>query len=123
MHTIFVYDRAGHFLRRICWKGQGEGQLRCPEGLDVRQSLGWLYVADTGNDRVQILGWDGSYKGAIGPKEKLSNSKDGRTVGVHSFNAPTDVAVSNNAIVVADSGNHKIKVRQRFELLVEQFFM
>lgn len=116
-HTIFVYNRKGQLIRNIGGeKGSGELQFHSPWGIACLQSRDWLYVADMRNDRVQIVGADGTYKGTIGPNRRLTGSEVvGRRIpailGVHEFNEPTDVAVSDVAIVVADSGNHKIKVR------------
>ena len=63
-----------------------------------------VYVADTGNHRVQVFGSNGTYlrtMGLPGP-----GNADGQ------FNRPVGVAVSpdNSSIYVSDSGNNRIQV-------------
>ncbi|XP_012252780.2 RING finger protein nhl-1-like [Athalia rosae] len=113
-HCIHVFNRKGDLLRRICSKGQGDGQLRSPEGIAAHPSRNLLYVADTGNDRIQILTPDGASFGFIGltGKSETTLTKSGLAVSsnVTFFNQPTAVAVSETMIVVADCANHKIKI-------------
>jgi|GEM_PF-4813204 len=58
---------------------------------------GRVYVADTGNDRVQILAFDGSYMG------QLAAPPEG-------WNGPAGVAVSNDGsrVFVSDTGRNRI---------------
>ena len=115
-HCIFVFNRKGEVTRRMCKKGQADSQLSCPEGLAHHAGKNLLYVADTGNDRVQILDLDGTCRGYIGPTERLASgvTKSGKVHGivVNHLNQPTDVAVTDNCVIVADCGNHKIKVNK-----------
>ncbi|KAL7293294.1 hypothetical protein TKK_0013069 [Trichogramma kaykai] len=106
-HSILVLDRRGQLLRRLgTGRGSSPGQLRCPRGIALSSSSSsssssshpLLYVADTGNDRVQIY-----------------DSRDGSLRGCRTnfdFDRPSDVAVSRDTghVCVADSGNHKIHV-------------
>ncbi|KAG7212501.1 hypothetical protein KM043_012812 [Ampulex compressa] len=113
-HCIFVFNRNGELIRRICSKGQRESQLRSPEGMALHPKLNTLYVADTGNDRVQIMRRDGTYIGSIGPTDRytMNITKSGKVTNivVNQLNQPTDVVVSLLNVVVADCGNHKVKV-------------
>lgn len=80
-------------------EGKLQGQVRAPRGIFVDKK-GMIYVADTGNDRVQLFNPDGSYSNMFGE----SGSGDGQ------FRAPTSVAVNSKGnIYVADSRNRKIK--------------
>ncbi|XP_015592405.1 RING finger protein nhl-1 [Cephus cinctus] len=113
-HCIYVFNKKGDFIRRIGSKGIGDTQFRSPEGIAAHPRQNLIYVADTGNDRVQILQPDGTFYGSIGLIEKqVTNvTLHGKVVNTtaNHFNQPTDVAVSLSTIVVADCGNHKIKV-------------
>jgi sugar lactone lactonase YvrE len=80
-------------------EGKLQGQVRSPRGIFV-DAKGMIYVADTGNDRVQIFNPDGTYSNMFGD----SGSGDGE------FHSPSAVAVNSvGNIYVADTRNHKIK--------------
>lgn len=80
--------------------GSKPGQLEKARGLAVDK--GWnLWVADTGNDRVQKFGPDGSFLQSLGE----DGSHDGQ------FDEPSGIAVSvRDKLFVADTGNERIQV-------------
>lgn len=82
-------------------KGNGQGEFLQPLGIAL-DPVGNLYVADTGNDRVQKLGPRGEYIEEVG------------TFGWDpgQFNRPVDVATSSGGleVYVADSRNNRIQV-------------
>lgn len=129
-HCIFVFDHKGQFVRRMCSKGHGQSALRSPEGIVFHPERSVLYVADTGNNRIQILEKDGAYLDSIGPKSKrtkdtVRSRKPGP--GPSQLNQPTDVAVTTTRVAVADSGNHKVKVtsisiRERDAYIVDSLY-
>ncbi len=82
--------------------GSGDGQFISPAGVAV-DSSGNVYVADTGNHRIQKFTSDGHFVTKCG----VEGSGDGQ------FRNPADVAVdSSGNVYVADTGNHRI---QKFE--------
>ena len=50
----------GHPLAMIGGRGNGPGEFVGPKGVAIDASSGKVYVADTGNARVQRLSLDGS---------------------------------------------------------------
>jgi DNA-binding beta-propeller fold protein YncE len=89
----------GGVKKTLVREGKLQGQVRAPRGIFV-DNKGMIYVADTGNDRVQVLNPDGSYSNMFGE----SGTGDGE------FRAPMSVAVNAKGnIYVADSRNKKIK--------------
>ena len=52
---IQVFDKAGGFVAAFGKGGSGPGEFRNLHGLIVDSDTGLLYVADTGNHRVQVL--------------------------------------------------------------------
>ena len=81
-------------------RGNGPGQFNAPSDLAVDLS-GNLYVADTGNDRVQKLDGNGKYITEVG----RFGWEDGQ------FNRPTGVAAGQGLeIYVADSRNSRIQI-------------
>ena len=45
----------GQFLEKFGQAGAGDGQLNGPEGVGVDKETGTVYVADTGNSRIQVF--------------------------------------------------------------------
>nr|NIT35321.1 6-bladed beta-propeller [candidate division Zixibacteria bacterium] len=81
-------------------KGTGNGQFSNPAGVAVGPWGGNVYVAGTGNHRIQYFTSSGSYLGKWGSRGR----------GNGQFDYPTDVAkASNGNVYVADSWNHRIQ--------------
>jgi DNA-binding beta-propeller fold protein YncE len=79
--------------------GPGHAQMY-PSGLDVN-AAGDVFIADTGNDRVERYAADGSLVWSTG-------SEGPKTLG--RFQNPRDVAVQNGKVFVADTGYNRIQV-------------
>lgn len=87
------------FVRTWGSAGDGDGELDDPAGVAVAAD-GTVYVADTGNDRIQRFAADGTFESAWGG----TGSGEGR------FHGPTGVAVSPGGdVYVADTGNNRIQ--------------
>ena len=76
--------------RADCTKGGGEGQFNSPTGLCVAADA--LYVCDSFNHRIIVLGTDLSWRGTIGRKG----------IGVGVFDDPTGVVVHGGELYVVD---------------------
>ena len=79
-------------------------QLDGPSGVTVDEG-GYIFIADTGNNRIRQIDPDGVITTLAGGKDSgdVANA-DGRLA------TPRDVAVHSNGIVyVADTGNHQIR--------------
>jgi DNA-binding beta-propeller fold protein YncE len=101
---VQVFDPAGVFLFAWGTTGTGRGQYAFPTAV----AIGWgpsgrgdVYVADSGNDRIQRFRADGSFLMTYG----ASGNGDGELC------FPEGVAVdAAGAVYVADTGNHRIQV-------------
>ncbi len=99
-HRIVKYDSAGAFLLTWGSFGTGNGQFKSPQGITYgRHGTGkYIWVADTGNGRIQSFSLSGVY-----------NSQEGKPSGTQ-YSSPRGVVASTNntGYLVADSGNHRI---------------
>jgi hypothetical protein len=101
---ISVFGFAGIYLSSFGGTGDAPGKFRSPTGISMIANgpfAGNLAIADTGNDRVQIVSRTGTPIAVIGSSG----------VGVGEFSSPSSVSVWNDALFVADTGNQRI---QRF---------
>lgn len=89
----------GSTKKTLIKEGKLQGQVRAPRGIFV-DNKGLIYVADTGNDRIQVFKADGSFDNMFGE----SGSGEGQ------FRMPSSVAVNAKGnIYVADTKNKMIK--------------
>ena len=103
---IHVFDVERKHVRTFGQRGQGEGHLSYPEGIDV-SAIGEVYVANYSNHSVSVFREDGTFI---------------RTIGQGKLQYPTDVLVHSSGLVyVADWGNHCIAVFSQEGELVRTF--
>ncbi|HTX35340.1 MAG TPA: peptidyl-alpha-hydroxyglycine alpha-amidating lyase family protein [Bryobacteraceae bacterium] len=62
---VVKLDKNGKFLKSWGSKGSGQGQFEMPNSLAV-DAQGNVYVADLGNQRIQVFDNDGNFKSQIG---------------------------------------------------------
>jgi len=86
-------------------EGSMDGQLLNPRGVAVGED-GAIYVADSGNHRVEVFGPDGTFVRAWGGLSNVE-TESGAPAG---FNEPWGLAVaSDGSVYVADTWNHRIQ--------------
>ena len=93
---IQVFSLGSTHLATFASTGSEPGMLRGPRGITVVPSgtfNGAIAVADTGNDRIQILGGDGTPLAVI---------------GAGTLRGPEAVSVYRDEIYVADTGNDRV---------------
>ncbi|MBN1316817.1 MAG: TIGR03663 family protein, partial [Anaerolineales bacterium] len=98
--------------------GSAEGQLQAPRGIAIG-SDGLIYVADAGNNRIQVFNSDGSFVRTWGSLCKLEEGTgpcvdpDGEgpmPLGAGQFNEPWGIAISEDGVIyIADTWNHRIQ--------------
>jgi DNA-binding beta-propeller fold protein YncE len=97
--SLRAFDRRGAFLAQIAGPGSGVGQLSAPRGV-LRDPVGRLVVADSGNDRVQVLN---APSVGLGPLDAYSGSGSG------ALSAPAGVALAPGAFLyVTDPGHGRV---------------
>ena len=94
-HRVQKFTLAGNFMEAIGSEGSDSTQLSNPMGL-CTGSDGKLYVADCGNDRVQVFHADGSFSHSIS--------------GGATFKTPFDVAFSSEGVHIAACKSNKVVV-------------
>ena len=97
---IHKMNMNGDDIKSVGRKGSGLLEFRKPAGLAISPETGLIYVADRGNDRVQVLNPDLTFSHTFGSR----GSGDGE------FNCPNDVAIDSEGLVyVTDHDNHRIQ--------------
>ncbi len=94
---VYLMDLNCTIKKKIGFSGSGEGQFRGPEGVAFDRK-GHLYVADSGNNRVQKFHTDGMFILKFGEPGEYEGQ----------FNSPTGVTVADNKVYVTDAGNRRI---------------
>lgn len=114
---IFVLDRennriqaidrvSGSVVDVIGTRGSGTNEFSQPYGLDGNVALSSLVVADSGNDRIQILNFD-PISGVMSFLDVIGSVGTGNG----QFNDPRDIAVGPlGNLYVADTDNHRVQV-------------
>ena len=108
--TILVVDSSNHRIQQFTMEGQciscvgkiGNGPLEFwyPNGIAVNKITGQVFIADFGNDRIQVLNPDLSFSYSFGNH----GSKEGQ------LDLPLDVSVDDvRTVYVADSENNRIQ--------------
>ncbi|CAK1551462.1 unnamed protein product [Leptosia nina] len=119
-HCIHVFSKDGEHITSIGQKGSRLGMFRSPEGIATDNSKHHIYVVDTGNDRVQVLEPNGKCVDQFGVALR-SQPKNTSSIWVMKetmcteLNAPTAVAVTNDRVIVLDSGNRRVKVYNKHD--------
>src|SRR5215216_665240 len=104
-----TYPSPSHSSSKVIfsdWGGQyssEDGQMRSPAGIAVDSSSGNVYVADTGNNRIQVFSTNGTFVTKWGGEY---GSADGQ------MRSPAGIAVDSSSgnVYVADTGNNRIQV-------------
>lgn len=52
---VQVFDKTGKFITKFGSKGSADGQFGNLHGMYCDKATGWLYIADTANNRVQVF--------------------------------------------------------------------
>jgi uncharacterized protein (TIGR03663 family) len=107
-HRVVVLDESGHMVREFGQFGDTQdspdaaeltGSFFGPRAIAVYNNE--IYVVDTGNERVQVFGLDGTFVRSWG----------GNGTGPTQFVEPVGIAIdANGKVYVADSGNGRISV-------------
>jgi uncharacterized protein (TIGR03437 family) len=117
VHSVLCSDAAGN-VTVIAGTGApgfgGDGaqaaaaQLNAPGGLAF-DSQGNLYIADTGNNRIRVIGADGTIHTIAGTGAADFDGDGGPALSA-TLNAPVGLAVdASGNIWIADSGNNRLR--------------
>jgi len=102
------------FVDEFGGSGNGEGKFDLPSGLVLHTDNDILYIADTKNNRIQIIDVDGNCSGNIDLADDIcfvdEFGKAGDDEG--EFNNPVGLTldVSNDILYVADTDNERIQI-------------
>ena len=89
------------YIETIGRAGQGVGEFWTPLGLTIDERQ-WIYIADAGNNRVQVIDSTGRYITEFGSRGWQTGE----------FDHPTDIALSfqrSYRLYVTDAGNDRVQ--------------
>ncbi len=90
-------------------QGTEAGKLSFPRAVSADAS-GNIYVADSGNNRVQVFAADGTYLRGWGSTCKLDTGEGCTDGGRGQFNEPWGIAVgADGSVYVSDTWNHRVQ--------------
>ena len=93
-HCVYLFDAQDKLVHTFGRKGKGHGELQHPEGIAFDQ-YNHLYVVDNSNSRVQKFSCDGTNTSHFGD---------------NILNHPNGIAIFDELVYVADTGNRRITV-------------
>ncbi|MDR1663746.1 MAG: hypothetical protein LBR83_02355 [Clostridiales bacterium] len=130
--NLYVADTLNHCIRKISSEGDvttiagmpgqlgnldgdgAEARFNCPSGIAVSEDGGRVYVSDSGNHCIRVIE-NGSVFTLTGVTAKTD--EDGSPLGGFAdgpaaealFNLPRGLTLADGMLIVADSGNHRIR--------------
>ncbi|HNX58123.1 MAG TPA: VWA domain-containing protein [Spirochaetota bacterium] len=107
---VYIADTDLKLKKTIGARGDIRGMFHGPEGV-VFDSKGYIYVADSGNNRVQKFSPDGKFLLMFGSFGKYDAELSG----------PSGVAVMGDRVYVTDTGNNRIAVFDDSGNFIENF--
>lgn len=102
-NTISVFDLEGKFQYPIGKAGENEGELQFP--VDVELYGNQLYIADLGNNRIQVFTKEGQFLDLF-PRER--NIK------------PAAIAIADDKIYISDVSSQTVKVYTPTGILIQE---
>lgn len=114
---IYLYDKNNQLILKasptkvIGEAGRESGQFKLPKSVYQAED-GRIYVADTGNNRVQVFKANGKFDFTFGSR--------GRKTG--QLNGPQGIVVNSKGLIyVADTKNHRIQIFNRQGIFLSAF--
>uniref|UniRef100_A0A1X7UZB6 RING-type domain-containing protein n=1 Tax=Amphimedon queenslandica TaxID=400682 RepID=A0A1X7UZB6_AMPQE len=99
-HRIQKISMDGYCKASVGEEGSGTLRFNDTKGIAISPITGQVYIADWGNDRIQVLNPDLTFSHSFGSE----GSANGQ------FQSPCDIAIDSQGLVyVADSDNHRIQ--------------
>jgi len=111
-HRIQKFTIDGNFLSNFGEHGSGDGQMNMPWGIALDPDDGAIFIGDWRNDRVQKFTSDGEYVFQFGTPGDARGE----------LCRPAGLAVDQHGdIYVADRGNHRVQLFNRYGEFVDIF--
>ena len=111
-HKIQKLSMDGKLIASVGQQGSKPLEFNVPKGITISLTTGHIYVADSNNQRIQVLNPDLTFSYSFGSK----GSAEGQ------FKYPRFIAIDNQGLVyVSDRYNHRIQVFTSEGKYISQF--
>jgi len=107
--VVVVFDRLGTFLRDIGKIGD-ETLFHSPTRIAIDSAHGRLYLLDTGRDVLFVTDLEGNILMRVGRGRGHPIGKYAGAIIPIDLDAPTEIAISKDKVVLLDSGASRIRV-------------
>jgi len=109
-HTLSVYAGTG----KAGYSGDGaaaqDATLHSPIGLAVDDQRGYLYIADSGNNRIRRVDRSGVISPVAGTGRFYGDGGDGGPALLAKLSFPFGIAVARNGtLFISDTGNNRVR--------------
>jgi tripartite motif-containing protein 71 len=121
-HRVVVFTVDGEFVRQFGSAGSGPVEFDGLTGLDVTDD-GVVFVADSGNSRIQALSAEGEFLWSVGrPRNEDGESAPVETASPYEFGLPQSIAVmGDGSIAVLDALESTIVLLSRDGQLIGRY--
>ena len=100
-HKIQKVSMDGKCITSVGKQGNGPLEFNQPNGIAISPTIAYIYIADYGNNCIQVLNPDLTFSHTFGTK----GSAEGQ------FNNPVGIAIDKQGLVyVTDTHNHRIQI-------------
>jgi len=109
LNQVVMFTQSGEFLG-VFGRGNADMQLSHPLGITIHEGI--VYVADSGNSRIQLYGINGVFVSELSINDNKQNQKDSKNNDIpFRIDEPTDIELDAlGRIYILDNDDELVKI-------------